>query len=29
MGEDDLLSNYEYVTYGKIFECRPLDKDKM
>lgn len=27
--EDSLFENYEYVMYGKIFECKQQDKDKM
>ena len=27
--EDSMFNNFEYVMYGKIFECRPVDKEKM
>lgn len=27
--EDSLFDSFEYVMYGKIFECKQADKDKM
>ena len=27
--EDAFFDKYEYVCYGKIFECKPIDKERM